>query len=253
MSERVVELKDVWVRFDGISVLEGVNLEVEEGDFMGIVGPNGAGKTTLLRIIVGLIRPDEGYVRVFGREPWKLGELRSLVGYIPQRHEAERFFPITVYEVVALGRIHRRRWARRLSGDDRRKIEEALREMGMLEHAGKLFGELSGGQQQRVLLARALAQEPRLLILDEPTSGIDQPSQENFYSLLSRLHDMGMTIIMVSHDIGAITDRVTKIACLNRKLYMHGCPADVMKSEKLNRLYGMNVFLLTHEGREERK
>jgi zinc transport system ATP-binding protein len=251
MSGKVVEMRDVWLKYDGISVLEGVNLDVEEGDFLGIVGPNGAGKTTMLKIIVGLIRPDAGDVRVFGREPWRLGELRSLVGYVPQRHEAERFFPITVYEVVALGRIHRRWWTRKLRRKDREMIEKALEGMGMLEHSEKLFGELSGGQQQRVLLARALAQEPKLLVLDEPTSGVDQPSQENFYSLLSKLHDMGMTIIMVSHDIGAITDRVTKIACLSRKLYMHGCPLDVMKSEKLNRLYGMDVLLLTHEGREE--
>jgi len=243
----VVEMRDVWFSYDGPPVLEGVNLAVEEGDFLGIIGPNGGGKTTLLKLIVGLLRPDRGTIKVFGVEPWKLGEKRNLIGYVPQRSEAERFFPITVYEVAALGRLHRRRWLRRLTDEDREEIRLALERMGMLEHRDKLFGELSGGQQQRALLARALAQNPKLLVLDEPTSGIDQPSQEGFFSLLSKLHRSGMTVIMVSHDVGVITRWVTKIACLSRRLYMHGCPADVMRSERMNELYGMDVLLLTHE------
>lgn len=243
----VVEMRDVWFSYDGSPVLEGVSLVVEEGDFLGIIGPNGGGKTTLLKLIVGLLRPDRGTVRVFGEEPWRLRERRNLIGYVPQRSEAERFFPITVYEVAALGRLHRRRWMRRLTDEDREEIRLALERMGMWEHRDKLFGELSGGQQQRALLARALAQNPKLLVLDEPTSGIDQPSQEDFFSLLSKLHRSGITVVMVSHDVGVVTRWVTKIACLNRRLYMHGCPANVMRSERMSELYGMDVLLLTHE------
>ncbi|PMQ01428.1 MAG: zinc ABC transporter ATP-binding protein [Dictyoglomus sp. NZ13-RE01] len=243
---KIVNIENLYFSYGDYLVLENINFSIEEGDFWGIIGPNGAGKTTLIKIIVGILRPQKGKVEVFGKPPWKLGEEKKYIGYIPQRLEVDKFFPIKVWDVVSLGRRAVKDW-KNLSLEDKEKIEEAIKKVDMWDYRDKLFGELSGGQQQRVLVAKAIAGEPRLLVLDEPTVGVDISSQEKFYNILEDLNKKGLTIILISHDIGVISKRVKKLACLNRKIFLHGCPSDLKIRQSLKEIYGEDVFFLTHE------
>ncbi len=247
---RIIETENLYFRYKNLEILVDVNFYVSSGEFIGIIGPNGAGKTTLLKILVGLLAPSSGKIRVFGRDPQLLGKNRHLVGYVPQANEADKNFPITVREVVALGRYHEKGFFTNLNAEDFKIVESSICKMDIENIADKQFNALSGGQKQRTLIARALAQKPSLLILDEPTAGIDVKTQVSFYQILKKLNQEGITIIMVSHDIGALTKEVSRIVCLNKKLHIQGCPADIMKSEYLKKLYGYDVLLLTHEGKE---
>ncbi len=242
----VVELHDVSVAFDSLIVLENVNLEVRPGQFVAIIGPNGAGKTTLLRVILGLIRPQKGTVRVFGRPPWEMGDARQRIGYVPQVLTVDLKFPVTAGEVVLMGRYGRIGLFRRPSKADIAKAREVMAQVGVEHLWNKHFGHLSGGQRQRVLLARALVNDPDLLILDEPTTGVDVTATETVYSLLRHFHDQGMTIIVVSHDVGVVATFVDTVACVNRKLIAHGRPEEVLGSEELAQMYGCDVAFFHH-------
>lgn len=246
MSEAVIQLEHVDFAYGDHPVLEDVSLLVERGEFLGLIGPNGSGKTTLLRILLGLERPERGRVRLFGQGLDRFREWRR-IGYVPQKAAAfNSSFPATVAEVVATGRVAARGWLRPLGRRDRDAVRRALEVAGIAELAGKRIGELSGGQQQRAFIARALASRPELLILDEPTVGVDAPAQEAFYALLRRLRqEMALTIVYVSHDIGFVTQEVTRLACLNRRLHFHGTP-EQCHLESLNELYGHPVALVTH-------
>jgi zinc transport system ATP-binding protein len=240
VSDEIARLKDVWVEFDGLVVLEGVNLTIHQRDFLGIIGPNGGGKTTLLRIMLGLLSPDRGEVKVFGQNPEKA---RKKVGYVPQHSRFDFRFPISVREVVLMGRY---RLAGLLKGYDEKDKEitrDVLKTVGMFEYQDRQIGKLSRGQQQRVLLARALVSEPKMLILDEPTASVDARMQTGFYELLAELKKK-MAIVMVSHDISAISVYVDKIACLNRKLFYHD--SKEIKAEELVQIYGCPVELIAH-------
>jgi len=235
-----VRLEDVWVRYGDITVLEEVNLTVKEHDFLGIIGPNGGGKTTLLRVILGLVKPSRGRVWVLGGSPEKG---RRFIGYVPQYTEFDRDFPITVLDVVLMGRLGRVGLFKGYRDEDRRIALEALEKMEMLDFKDRRLGSLSIGQMQRVFIARALATEPRLLLLDEPTASIDKPMQTNIYELLQRLKDE-VTIILVSHDIGVISTYVDKIACLNRKLFYHD--SKEITVEMLEETYQCPVEMIAH-------
>ncbi len=250
MSNPIIKTEHLFFNYNNIEILSDINFIVSEGEFIGIIGPNGAGKTTLLKIIVGLLPPTSGSIFVFGKNPFLLRKKRHLIGYVPQANEADRNFPITVRDVVALGRYHERGFFAKLNSDDIEIVNSAIKKMNIESIADKQFNALSGGQKQRTLIARALAQRPKLLILDEPTAGIDVKTQVSFYEILKKLNGEGITIIMVSHDIGALTKEVSRIVCLNRQLHIQGCPADIMRSEQLKKLYGYDVLLLTHEGKE---
>ncbi|MDZ4245541.1 MAG: ABC transporter ATP-binding protein, partial [Dehalococcoidia bacterium] len=169
-NREIIRLEDVWVRIDGATILEGINLTVEDGDFLGVIGPNGAGKTSLLKAILGIIEPDNGRVTVMGKSP---RESRKYIGYVPQHNAFDREFPISVGEVVLMGRNIHTGLFRRYSREDRKMAEAALSKVGMLEHKDRQLGKLSGGEQQRVFIARALVTEPKLLLLDEPTANLD--------------------------------------------------------------------------------
>ena len=217
----IVDLNDIWVRYDDRWVLKSVHLQCFAGEILGIVGPNGGGKTTLLNVILGLIRPEKGTVRLFGRRPDKRARLE--VGYLPQISHAERAFPVTVLDVVLMGLYNRLGLIKRPARKHRAAAMELLAQVDMLEQAQRPFGDLSGGQQQRVNIARALASAPKLLVLDEPSTGIDSVAQEEFYELLAAIRDkQGISAIMVSHDIGVITSHADRVACLNRELHYHG-------------------------------
>ncbi|NIA23338.1 MAG: ATP-binding cassette domain-containing protein [Proteobacteria bacterium] len=248
---KIIEIVNLYFRYKNIEILTDINFFVSKGEFVGIIGPNGAGKTTLLKLLVGLLSPSSGKITVFGREPQHPGMNKYLIGYVPQANEADKNFPISVREVVALGRYHEKGFFTNLNAEDFEIVETAIKKMNIESIADKQFNALSGGQKQRTLIARALAQRPKLLVLDEPTAGIDVKTQASFYEILKRLNQEGITIIMVSHDIGALTKEVSRIACLNRRLHMQGSPAEIMKSEQLKKLYGYDVLLLTHEGKED--
>jgi len=236
----VVSIENLWVRLDGRTVLEDVNLEVKEGDFLGLIGPNGGGKTTLLRAILGLIKPSRGRVLVLGTSP---EAARKRVGYLPQKSLFDQKFPISALEVVMMGRYGKMGLFGRYSSEDRDAALAALSAVRMQEHADREIGSLSGGQQQRIFVARALVSDPDLLLLDEPANGIDSSRQREFYELLSELNEK-MTIIMVSHDISAVSTYVKKIACVNRRLFYHS--SKELTAEDIEKAYECPVEMIAH-------
>ena len=242
-----VRLSDVWFYYQGQAVLHEVNLSVEEGEFLGLIGPNGAGKTTLLKLILGLAKPAQGRVEVWGKDPSHLGRQRHLIGYISQRSLVDWQFPASVFDVVMMGRYGRIGLFTLPAQGDREAVLKNLERVGMAELARRQIGELSGGQQQRVFIARALAAEPRLLLLDEPLISLDARGQDEFYKLLASLHcELGLTIMLVSHEISMVSTYVEKIACLNQTLYAHAAPSEVLNTATLERVYGCEVELLAH-------
>ncbi|WP_292467182.1 ABC transporter ATP-binding protein [Methanolobus sp.] len=238
--DNVIELKDIWVSYDSIRVLESVTLNVRDKDFLAIIGPNGGGKSTLLKVILGLITPDRGSVRLLGGNP---KDMRKYVGYVPQYHSSNLDFPITVWDVVLMGRLSHKGPLQRYNEDDHKAAHEALETVGMLEFKDRQIGELSGGQKQRVFIARSLVTKPKLLILDEPSTGIDSRMQKEFYELLNRLKSE-IAIVMVTHDISAISVYIDKIGCLNRKFHYHDDKE--ISSHDLEVSYQCPVELIAH-------
>jgi len=235
----IVETKNLVVRLGGRVALDGVTLSIRAGAFTGIVGPNGAGKTTLLKTLLGLITPASGEILVFGHKP---GEAHHLIGYVPQTPRLDPKFPISVFDVALMGRL-----GKRATGDDRAHAARALEQVGMAHAAATHFGSLSGGERQRVLIARALAGGPRLLLLDEPATGVDAPGQDSFYAMLKDfIVNHSMTIVMVSHDIGVITSLVDDLICLNQTVFCHGPPAQALASAMIGQAYGTQAELLLH-------
>jgi zinc transport system ATP-binding protein len=246
-KQSVVKLEDVWVTYHETLALKGVDMEIEDGEFLGLIGPNGSGKTTLIRVILGLVKPDRGKVEVFGMPPDSLGAKHHLIGYVPQRSHGDWSFPVSVIEVVLMGRYGRIGLFKRPSAADRDVAMQALEDVQMQDFARRQLAELSGGQQQRVLIARALATEPKLLLLDEPAAGVDAYGEERFYELLKGLkEEQGLTIVIVTHDIAVVSAHVEKLACLNQTLYTHAPPADVITAGTLEKVYGCEVELLAH-------
>ncbi|MCL0078170.1 ABC transporter ATP-binding protein [Dehalococcoidia bacterium] len=239
-SKEVVRLEDVSAHYDGVPVLEGVNLSIYQDDFLGIIGPNGGGKTTLLKVILGLVKPGRGRVSVFGDTPEKG---RKYIGYVSQYSLFDRDFPASVWDVVMMGRLGKTGPFRKYSKQDSDATLRALEAMEILDHRDQQIGKLSGGQQQRAFIARALVTEPQLLLLDEPTASVDTPLQTDFYELLERLKQR-MAIVLVSHDISTISIYVDKIACLNRELYYHS--SKELAAEDLEAAYRCPVEMIAH-------
>jgi zinc transport system ATP-binding protein len=217
MSIPIVQIKDVAFAYNREWVLEDVNLDIRQGDFMAMIGPNGGGKTTLLKLVLGLLRPNKGVIRVAGQSAQKAS---SCIGYVPQDAYSNRNFPITALDVVLMGKLEpRKRWAGK-SAENRREAMAALDHLDMGAHAATKIGELSGGQLQRVFIARALVTQPKLLLLDEPTANIDTKGQAEFFHLLKELNHT-ITILVVSHDLLVISRYVKSVACVNRRLHYH--------------------------------
>ncbi|MGQ0548971.1 MAG: metal ABC transporter ATP-binding protein [Armatimonadota bacterium] len=242
----VAELEHVCFDYGAERVLDEVTLRVERGDFLGIIGPNGSGKTTLLRVLLGLAAPSGGHGRLFGTDVRAFRDWHR-IGYIPQKATAfESRFPASVFEIVQSGRCARAGLGRRFNARDREASLRALDTVGMTEYRDRLVGHLSAGQQQRVFIARALAGEPDLLVLDEPTVGVDLDAQEQFYGLLRRLNRGGTTLMLVSHDIGVVAKEVSQLACLNRTLVFHGPPDDALASGALAQMYRAESLIVSH-------
>ncbi|RJP31276.1 MAG: ABC transporter ATP-binding protein [Actinobacteria bacterium] len=246
---QVIILEDMWASLDGHSVLEGITFSLAEGTFLGIIGPNGAGKTTLIRVILGLVKPDRGVVRVMGLSPEELKHELHHIGYMPQQVLFDPLFPVSVYDVVMMGRtccIGTFRFPRRA---DRDAVMRSIDAVGLTGLEKRPIGELSGGQQKRAFLARALCLETRILLLDEPTSGLDYEAQENFMGLLARLKaEQGLSVTFVSHDVNVLARFADEIVCINRTMHLHGKPLDVLGSERLKDVYRCEFDFLAGVG-----
>ena len=238
MTLKAVEINHLSIKYNEQLVLHDINFSIEEKDFMAIIGPNGGGKSTLLKVILGILTPDTGEVKVFGREPKKA---RDLMGYLPQNLVFDPDFPINVFETVLTGRYHG--LFKDYSKQDRKVVLQSLKDVEMEDLKDRQISKLSGGQMQRVFIARAIVREPKLLLMDEPMASIDPEMQHSFYKLMSQLKDK-MSIVLVSHDVGAVSTHVDKIACLNRELYYHGPVED--SANGLEEIYHCPIELISH-------
>jgi len=238
VSSPPILLRGVSYRYGETPALESVDLRLDEGDYLGIIGPNAGGKTTLLKIVLGLLLPDSGTVEVFGRPP---SEIRGVIGYVPQYARFDAGFPIDVVDTVRMGRLGTGR--KESARAAREAAMRALSSVDLAGLAGEPIGRLSGGQLQRVLIARALASEPRILLLDEPTASVDTRVGRSVYELLEGLSER-MTIVLVSHDIGVISRHVKTIACLNVRLHYHH--SRELTPEMVEAAYGCPVDLVAH-------
>lgn len=210
--------------------LDNISFTVDEGDLLGIIGPNGAGKTTLFNCMLGLIEDYQGIITVFGQDIRKDRSALAKIGYVPQKKSIDNNFPAIVEEVVALGAISKK--------PSKTKVAQALETVSMSAFKNRRIGELSGGQQQRVLIAKALVNDPQLLILDEPVTGIDQETQNKFYALIQKINkESKITIIWSSHDLDAIQKMANKVACINRDMFFHGHADDFFGDEDLVKKY----------------
>jgi zinc transport system ATP-binding protein len=248
LSKALVSVTDLTFAYDREPVLDGVNLTIGRNEYLGLIGPNGSGKTTLLKLILGLTpAPKKGRIQLFGQPIESFAEWWQ-IGYVSQKASSfNSSFPATVEEVVLTGLAGKRGLFRNYTADDRKAVRQVLDRVGMSEFQDRLIGRLSGGQQQRVFIARALVSNPKLLILDEPTVGVDVQAEGQFYRLIRDLRQqMELTVILVSHDIGAVGHEVTSLACLNRKLFYHGSPAEFGSEEQLCELYGHHVRGVHH-------
>ncbi len=245
-QQPVIRLENVSVAFQDLLVLEDVTLTVAAKSFLALIGPNGAGKTTLLQVILGLVRPIRGTVRVFGAAPWDIKPENRRIGYVPQVMGIDLGFPISAFEVVLMGRYGRLGLCRRPAKADRAAALRALERVGIANLADRPIARLSGGQRQRVFIARALATEPDLLLLDEPTTGVDAASTESLYELLRILYEDGVTMLVVSHDVGVVASYVEGVICINRRIVAHGLPEEVLGSEELAQMYGCDAMFFHH-------
>ena len=236
-----IEVRDLWLSFGGWNVLEAIDLTVKQGEFFGLIGPNGAGKTVLLRVLLGLIKPDRGRVRILGKSP---RAAQGSVAYVPQHASFDRLFPIHVLDVALMGRLGRSRLLRRYTADDRQAARQALEKVGITDLEHRQIGELSGGQLQRVLIARALAVNSRVLLLDEPTANLDSTVAGHLYELLGKLAGE-LTIVLVDHDIGVMSRHVQSVGCLNQRLFHHHGPHP--SQELLEQAYGYPVDVVVHD------
>ena len=242
----VIELRDVTYAYGDQPAVEDVTLSLESGEFLGLIGPNGSGKTTQLHLMLGLYRPDSGSVELFG-EPAYSFEDGQRIGYVSQETtDRGSTMPVTVREVVTMGRYPHVGHSR-LGPEDRKIVGDALETVDIADIADRRISRLSGGQRQRTFIARALASEAELLALDEPTVGVDAESRDAFYRLLDGLNDDGITIILIEHDIGVVTDRASRIACLNRRLFHHGDVESFVESDALAEAYGEGGRIVHHD------
>jgi len=235
-TDAIVELSDADFGYTATPVVEDVSIRIDAGEYVAVVGPNGSGKSTLMKLMLGLIRPDEGVARLFG-EPAHEFDDGARIGYVAQHTTASKGMPITVREVVKMGRFPHVGFGR-LSEQDWRIVDRALETVGMGAFADRRVSRLSGGQRQRAFIARALASEADLLVLDEPTVGVDAESVDAFYDLLDALNRDDITVLLIEHDLGAVVERARRVVCLNHRIYFDGPAAEFVESDALARTFG---------------
>jgi zinc transport system ATP-binding protein len=240
MKPYAIDIKNVSFSYEGADVLIDVNLSLEQGEFLGIIGPNGGGKTTLLKLMLGLLKPDKGEILILGEPPH---DARHRVGYVPQDVDFGRDFPISVMDVALMGRLSKSRIGKRYTQEDREKVKEALNKVGMGDLSNRLISTLSGGQRQRVFIARALATDPEILFLDEPTASVDTEFQSDLYDFLKELNK-DATIVVITHDIGVVSSYMKSLACVNKHFIFH--EGGQITKEMLDMAYQCPVDLIAH-------
>ncbi|WP_066293399.1 metal ABC transporter ATP-binding protein [Bacillus sp. FJAT-29937] len=245
----IININQLSYRYEKENVLEDINLSINKGAFLGIVGPNGSGKSTLLKLILGLLKTQKGEIQLFGQDISKFKDWHK-IGFVSQKANSfNTGFPATVYEVVASGLTKKLGLFKIMKMEHKQKVIKAIDSVGLLPFLKRNIGELSGGQQQRVFIARALVSNPKLMILDEPTVGVDAQNVQSFYEMLDNLNkELGITLLLVTHDIGVISDKVTHVACLNKHLHFHGETNEFeqLKMEEMSDFYGHDIHILTH-------
>lgn len=230
-SKTFIDVKDISFNYGSVKVLQDVTFPIKQGDFLAIIGPNGSGKTTLIKIILGLLKPSNGKVLILGKPAEEFDDWYK-IGYVPQQvTHIDPFFPASVREVVAMEFFAKKKFPKLTKREEELCIEKALEQVGMEYFKNWRIGSLSGGQQQRVFIARAIVNDPHILFLDEPTTGVDSETQEHFYNMLDTLNKKeGITIVLITHDTGIVNKHVSQVACLNQQLVYHGTHAEFCRS-----------------------
>ena len=224
----IVDIENLTIDYSGIKALDGISFGIDEGDFLGIIGPNGAGKSTLFKCMLGLQTQYDGTIKVFGNDIRDSKKYLLQIGYVPQKPVVDRNFPATIREVLSMSQ----------NSSDPKKVEEALQKVWMHELAARRIGDLSVGQQQRVFIAKALVNSPKILVLDEPVTGIDQYNQDLFFQILGELNKKEkISIIWSSHDLDAVERLANKVACLNRTLFFHGVSEEFFSDDEMLKKY----------------
>lgn len=244
-TDNIIEIDNVSFSYGSEEIIKNISFSIHKGHYLGLVGPNGAGKTTLLKIILGLLMPQKGTIKLFGKD---LKEFREWwkIGYVPQKVVYfDGNFPVTVEEVVLMGRYAKRGLFHPIIKSDRVLVKNALLQVEMWDYRHRLIGELSGGQQQKVFIARSLAGEPEVIFLDEPTTGVDEKSQDDFYNLLRKLNkNLQMTLVLISHDLERVAREASHIACVNHELVCYESPEQFIKESHDLTLFGQNVKVI---------
>ena len=238
---QMVNVSSVSFDYGSEKILDDISFSVNEGDFLGIIGPNGAGKTTLFFCMLGLIDGYTGEIKIFGKDIRRNKKILRQIGYIPQRKSIDKRFPLTIKELVSLSITNK---------SDVDNVDKVLRYVDLYDNRNKIIGQLSGGQQQRVLIAKALVNNPKMLMLDEPTNELDQTSQDNFYLFLKELNDEEkITIIWTSHDLDAVNRLSNKISCINKKMFYHGTKDEFFSNDNNLKKYSesqMQIHMHSH-------
>lgn len=243
----IIEVRNVSFSYGREEVLQDINLDIHRGDYIGMVGPNGAGKTTLIKIMLGLLPPSSGTVKLFGQDIKHFKDWNK-IGYVAQKAtDFDVNFPATVQEVVLMGRFARRGLLHRVTAEDRKLTQTALEQVDMWPYKDRLIGDLSGGQEQRVFIARALVAQPEVIFLDEPTAGVDSKTQDEFYALLQKLNrKFSLTLVLVSHDIERTCHEAMHIACVDHTLVCHMSPEEFLKESQSMSMFGQNFKIIGH-------
>ena len=247
----IFDVKNLSFIVRGQTILERISFQIFQGEYIAIIGPNGGGKTTLIRMLLGLEKPTSGEIKIFGKRLKDFKEWYK-IGYVPQRaSHVDANFPATVEDIVKMGRIAKRNIFAVMSKEDKAMVHDAMVKMDILDLKEKMVGTLSGGQRQRVMIARALASSPKILILDEPNTGVDVKSQQRFYKLLAQLNkEEGITILFITHDIGVIADDIGRLFTINQKATICNDPKKVLSCDEMSELYGIDAHLLHNHKHE---
>ena len=247
----IFDVKNLNFSVRGQKILSSISLEIFNGEYIAIIGPNGGGKTTLIRMLLGLEKPTNGEIKLFGKKLVNFKEW-SKIGYVPQRASlVDANFPATVLDIVKMGRTSKRKLFAKVSVEDIDAVNDAMIKMDIENLKDKMVGTLSGGQRQRVMIARALASNPEILILDEPNTGVDMVSQKRFYELLSKLNrEENMTILFITHDIGVIADDIGRLFTINEKAIICNNPKEALSCEEMSELYGIEAHLIHNHKHE---
>lgn len=248
-TQNIIELQHISYKYGKSDyAIKDISFNIHRGDYLGIIGPNGAGKTTVLKIMLGLLSPTHGNVKLFGQNIRTFKDWNK-IGYVPQKATSfDTSFPVTVEEVVSMGTFAKRGLFRMETNEDRKKVQTALSQVGMLACKNKQIGDLSSGQQQRVFIARALAADPEIIFLDEPTVGVDIKAQEDFYLLLRKLNrTLKLTLVLISHELDVVAREATEVACINGSLTSYCTPDELMKEGSLKNLYGKELKYILHD------